>query len=112
MKETTIRKRLSAFFNKNGEMKMSLNNVLYNLQKLSEGKKTHCLSWTYNSGKYKLIGNEIEDRIRLILVSLNIDFEMGNDAPRKGADGSYIEVTKPSQKRKLKQVVSLLKQMN
>lgn len=76
------------------------------LRRLKEERVLHLKRWTRSGSRYKLDDNN-HDRLCFAMRNIGIDFKVGNDAPRGGAEGDYIMLTKTGS-RQLAQIWILL----
>lgn len=76
------------------------------LQRLKEERVLHLKRWTRSGSRYKLDDNN-HDRLYFAMRNIGIDFRVGNDAPRGGAEGDYIMLTQKGS-RQLAQIWRLL----
>lgn len=73
-------------------------------QRLKEERVLHLKRWTRSGSRYKL-DDKSHDRLYFALRYIGIDFVVGNDAPRGGAEGDFIELTTKGV-RQLKRIMS------
>lgn len=107
MKKETIMGRLAkgGWLKKDGHVKASVTSMHYYLQFLAKGLRYHPLTW--GSGWSSLEGQSKYDNMVRLLTSLRIPFTEGNDAPKGGITGRYIEV-KASARRRLGDMIPLI----
>lgn len=78
----------------------------YLLQRIKEERVLHLKRWTRSGSRYKL-DEKSHDRLYFALRYIGIDFMVGNDAQRGGAEGDYIMLTQKGS-RQLAQIWRLL----
>lgn len=91
MTTTTFNRRLEAagLFTKKGDLNARYSSII---EHLAAGlDKFHPIRWHRNGRRHQL-----EDKggnIRRVLEALRLSYVEGNDAPRGGREGDYIEIT-------------------
>ena len=107
MKAETIKKRLVPELKKDGTPTQKLENSVFWLARLSLGERVHFLSWNRSKGHMNILGRERQDFVTKVLDLLKVKYTIGNDSPRRGATGEYVEVQK-QHTTKLKQAVATI----
>ena len=89
MKATTLQNRIeSQLTTKTGNLQVKFEKAI---NFLTYPSRVHPYSWTGSVRHMRLVGNE---NLRDALDLLGIDYTTGNDAPRGGQQGNYIELSK------------------
>jgi hypothetical protein len=89
MKATTLQSRIeSKLTAKTGNVQVKFEKAL---SFITYPERIHPYSWSGSVRRMKLVGN---DNVREALDLLGIDYSIGNDAPRGGQQGYYVELTK------------------
>lgn len=89
MKATTLQSRIeSKLTAKKGNIQVKFEKAI---NFLTYPERVHPYSWSGSARHMKLQG---DDYIREAMDLIGIDYTTGNDAPRGGAEGRYIELTK------------------
>ena len=78
----------------------------YNAQKTIEniirflnGEKLYFYNkWSKTCGRFKLLKHGFTESVRDIMSKSGIKFELGNDAPKGGAVGSFIQITRTNKR--------------
>ena len=90
MKRETIEKRIAEnLMTKKGELMKKYSAPLFWLKYY--GNRTHTCRW-HKSGRHFSLEDKT-DNYTDMLKALGIDYTEGNDAPRGGEEGNYIELT-------------------
>lgn len=90
MKRETIEKRIAEhLMTKKGELMKKYSEPLWWLK--NSGNRTYPRRW-HKSGRHLNLEDKTKDFTEM-LKYLGIDYTTGNDAPRGGAEGFYIELT-------------------
>ena len=108
MKEQTIINRLEkgGFLRKDGMPKAVAYNATFIFEKMSRGMKFRPFYWRNNYTK--LEGKAKYDNVTRLLLCLRIPYVDGNDAPRGGITGNYVEIKKGARKR-LAEIVNIIR---
>lgn len=89
MKAIILQQRIeSNLFTKTGVLAAKYEKVI---SFLIRGGRVHPFRWTYSGYRHKLIGDD--KHYTDALTAIGIDYTTGNDAPRGGANGFFIELT-------------------
>lgn len=96
MKKETIIKRMenAGLTKKDGSLQVKYcdSTLRTYLGHLANGQRIHPMFWTGTARTKTLVTTKYE-RMRDILGALRIEYKLGNDAPRGGMTGEYIELT-------------------
>lgn len=107
MKRETIKKRLAPVLKKDGTPTVKLENSVYYLSRLSLGDKVHFLAWTRNRGHHQIFGRERMDYVTNVLDLLKVKYSVGNDAPKGGLTGVYVEVERKHTKKLMEAIATI-----
>lgn len=91
MTTNTANNRLAAagLFTQKGEIKARYSSILYALA--AGVTRFHCCRWRRNGRRHQL--QDDSEKIRRVFNALRLSWTEGNDAPRGGREGDYIEIT-------------------
>lgn len=81
-----------SLLNKENKFKKNYTSYIDLLKELQKGKKLHLCGWSRSCG-YNNLQNIKHNNIASLLSFARINFVVGNDAPRGGQSGQYIELT-------------------
>lgn len=106
MKRETIEKRIEKhLMTKKGELMKKFGAPLFWLKYY--GNRTHTCRW-HKSGRHLNLEDKTKNYTDMLKV-LGIDYTEGNDAPRGGEEGNYIELTAKG-KRQVKEFQAYYKE--
>ena len=106
MKRETIEKRIAEnLMTKKGELMNKYSEPLDWLK--NSGNRRHTCLW-HKSGRHLNLEDKTKNYTDMLKV-LGIDYTTGNDAPRGGAEGNYIELTAKG-KRQVKELQAYYKE--
>lgn len=91
MTTNTAKNRLAAagLFTKKGEIIARYSSIFYALA--AGVNRFHCCHWHRNGRRHQFEDNR--EKIRRVFNALRLSYNEGNDAPRGGREGDYIEIT-------------------
>ena len=91
MTTNTAKKRLAdaGLFTKKGEIVARYNSIIYALA--GGVTRFHCCRWRRNGRRHQL--QDESEKIRRVFNALRLPYTEGNDAPRGGREGDYLEIT-------------------
>lgn len=100
MKIENIIKRLEkgGLLKKDGTL-VSRKNMLWSLERMAQGKREHPIYWSGRPSNLTLAGENHMCYIQEWCLAFNWAYKQGNDAPRGGRNGEYIELEPKSRKR-------------
>mgnify|MGYP003612512753 CR=1 FL=1 len=103
--KTLAQKIEENFLTKKGTVKYNCSDALYLIQNPS--RTIRPCSWSRSKGYCNL--KDIRMNVRFALLSVGVDFETGNDAPRGGLEGEYIRLTSKGKKQVAKYNANIAK---
>lgn len=100
----TLQTRLNRLgaLKKNGMLAYKYSKVLYGVSMIGKHGKYHFRQWYKNGGTFSLTGTDREAlACDLLYIVFGVDYKSGNDSPRGGQEGYYIEISPRSKKKVL-----------
>lgn len=97
MNNETMIKRLTkaGMITKAGRLHLKYYSPVREIGELAKGDRRHLLSWGHKFGS---LNDTLHRNTRALLDALMIGYKVGNDAPKGGVTGTYIELTASGRK--------------